>query len=294
MVQQVRKSITALAFFVISAAVSGQPAQAPLTLKPDAPDRYVVVPGDTLWGISERYTDSPWRWPELWNMNKEQIQNPHLIYPGYVILLDRAKGTLTIARPGTEPGTRPGAAPGTGAGARLSPRVRAEPLPPEEIPSMPASVIEPFLTRPLVIEPDGLDRAPTIVATQHDSVLLSAGNAAYVRGIAGSVEESWYVYRRGGPLVDPDTNQTLAYEAIYLGTAQVTRPGEPATVVLSSAVQEVVAGDKLIPATRMLPPNYAPHAPSTNIKGKVMSIYGGMSRGVGEAGTYSIVTINRG
>ena len=75
MVQQVRKSITALAFFVISGAVSGQPAQPPLSLKPDAPDRYVVVPGDTLWGISERYTDSPWRWPELWNMNKEQIQN---------------------------------------------------------------------------------------------------------------------------------------------------------------------------------------------------------------------------
>jgi len=84
MVQQVRKSITALAFFVISGTVSGQAAQAPLSLKPDAPDRYVVVPGDTLWGISERYTDSPWRWPELWNMNKEQIQNPHLIYPGYV------------------------------------------------------------------------------------------------------------------------------------------------------------------------------------------------------------------
>src|SRR5256886_11784288 len=139
MVQQVRKSITALAFFVISAAVSGQPAQAPLTLKPDAPDRYVVVPGDTLWGIPERYTDSPWRWPELWNMNKEQIQNPHLIYPGYVILLDRAKGTLTIARPGTEPGTRPAAAPGTGPGARLSPPVRPEPLPPEEIPTIPPS-----------------------------------------------------------------------------------------------------------------------------------------------------------
>src|SRR2546430_10073014 len=147
-------------------------------------------------------------------MTRDQFRTPHLIYPGHVTLLDRAKAPLTIARRGTEPGRRPGAAPGTGAGVRLSPRVRAEPLPPEEIPSIPASVIEPFLTRPLVIEPDGLDRAPTIVATQHDSVLLSAGNTAYVRGIAGSVEESWYVYRRGGPLVDPDTNQTPAYEAV--------------------------------------------------------------------------------
>jgi hypothetical protein len=300
MVQQVRKSITALAFFVISGAVSGQPAQAPLTLKPDAPERYVVVPGDTLWGISERYTDSPWRWPELWNMNKEQIQNPHLIYPGYVILLDRAKGTLSIAQPGTgtEPGPRPGAAPETGApqpsgSVKLGPRVRAELLRREEIPSIPASVIEPFLTRPLVIEPDGLDNAPTIVATQANSVLLSAGNTAYVRGIAGSGDETWYVYRRGKPLVDPETNQTLAYEAIYLGTARVTRAGDPATVVLTSAVQEVGAGDKLVAANVVQPLNYAPHSPATLLKGRVMSIYGGLGK-VGEAGPLSVITINRG
>jgi hypothetical protein len=277
---------------------SGQLAQAPLTLKPDAPERYVVVPGDTLWGISERYTDSPWRWPELWNMNKEQIQNPHLIYPGYVILLDRAKGTLSIAPPSTEPGSRPGAAPETGAqqpsgSVKLGPRVRAGALPREEIPSIPASVIEPFLTRPLVIEPDGLDKAPTIVATQANSVLLSAGNSAYVRGIAGSVEENWYVYRRGKPLVDPDTNQTLAYEAIYLGTARVTRAGDPATVVLTSAVQEVGAGDKLVAANVVQPLNYAPHPPATFLKGRVMSIYSGLGK-VGEAGPLSVITINRG
>src|SRR6185295_4455147 len=104
---QLRKSITALVFFLISGALWAQPAKppsAPLALKQDAPDRYVVVPGDTLWGISGRYTDSPWRWPELWGMNREQIQNPHLIYPGYVILLDRARGRLTIGAPGA-PGT---------------------------------------------------------------------------------------------------------------------------------------------------------------------------------------------
>jgi hypothetical protein len=294
MVQQLCKSITVLGFFLLSGAAHAQAPTAPLALKPDAPDRYVVVPGDTLWGISERYTDSPWRWPELWGLNRDQIRNPHLIYPGYVILLDRARGTLSIG--GTEPvppgGTTPSTAAAPGS-TKLGPRIRVESLAKQEIPSIPSAVIEPFLTRPLVVEPGGLDKAPTIIATQSDRVVLASGNYAYVRGIKGSKEESWYVYRQGGPLVDPDTNQTLAHEAIYLGTAEVTRPGDPATVVLTSAVQEVGAGDKLIAAGKPQPITYAPHAPDSQIRGRVISIYGGLGR-VGEAGPHAIISINRG
>jgi hypothetical protein len=319
MVQQVGKSIIALVFLV-SGSVLGQAPSAPLAIKPDAPDRYVVVPGDTLWGISQRYTDSPWRWPELWNMNKEQIRNPHLIYPGYVILLDRERGSLSIAQPGAQPGSeqQPGAEqkPGTerpapvapstagrepsspssrqAAGAvKLEPRVRAESLARQEIPSIPPSAIEPWLSRPLVVEPDGLEKAPTIIATQADRVVLATGNSAYVRGIGASKDDTWYVYRRGGPLVDPDTNKTLAYEAIYLGTAQLTRPGDPATVLLTSSVQEVEAGDKLVAAGRPQPINYAPRAPSAKLRGRVIGIYGGVAQ-VGEAGPQQIISINRG
>ena len=317
MVQQLRKSITTLVFLV-SGATWAQAPTSPLAIKPEAPDRYIVVPGDTLWGISQRYTDSPWRWPELWNMNKEQIRNPHLIYPGYVLLLDRERGQLTIAQPGgtgareSEPGSsapESGApttgAPTTGApttGApttttdpsivKLTPHLRAESLARQGIPSIPANLIEPFLTRPLVIEPDGLDKAPTIVGTQTDRVIIAAGNSAYVRGIGSSKEDTWYVYRRGGALVDPDTNQTLGYEAIYLGTAQVTRPGDPATIVLTTAVREVGAGDKLVAASRPQAISYAPHAPGTKINGRIMSIYG--SGRVGEAGPQAIITVNRG
>ncbi|OAI51125.1 hypothetical protein AYO46_08710 [Betaproteobacteria bacterium SCGC AG-212-J23] len=305
----------------MSGATWAQAPTAPLAIKPDAPDRYIVVPGDTLWGISQRYTDSPWRWPDLWNMNKDQIRNPHLIYPGYVLILDRERGQLTIAQPGTPstsardgepagtdgsaqtppastPATTPAPTPtatapsGDPSLVKLSPHLRAESLARQGIPSIPANLIEPFLTRPLVIEPDGLDKAPTIVATQTDRVIISAGNSAYVRGIGSSKEETWFVYRRGRALVDPDTNQTLGYEATYLGTAQVTRPGDPATITLTSAVQEVGAGDKLIAASRPQAINYAPHAPGTKINGRIMSIYGGGR--VGEAGPQSIVTVNRG
>ena len=295
MVQQLRKSITALAFFAVSGLAAAQAPSAPLTLRADAPERYVVVPGDTLWGISQRYTDSPWRWPELWGLNKDQIRNPHLIYPGNVILLDRASGRLSIG--GGAPG-KPGATTSEGTASargtmKLEPRIRSQALDKEGVPSIPAALIEPFLTRPLIVEPDGLEKAPTIIATQTDRVILAAGNTAYVRGISGAKEDTWYVYRRGSPLVDPDTNQTLAYEAIYLGTAQLTRPGDPATVLLTTAVQEVEAGDKLVAAARPQSLNYVPHAPTSQIHGRIMGIYGGVSQ-VGEAGPQSIITINRG
>ena len=289
MVQQLRKSITALAFFAISGTAAAQAPSAPLTLRPDAPDRYVVVPGDTLWSISQRYTDSPWRWPELWGFNKDQIRNPHLIYPGEVIVLDRARGQLTVGA-AAAPTPAPSGAPGS---VKLGPRVRMESLAKEQIPSIPAAIIEPFLSRPLIVEPDGLDNAPTIVGTQADRVVLAAGNSAYVRGIGASKEETWYVYRRGVPLIDPDSNQTFAYEAIYLGTAHLERGGNPATVLLTSAVQEVGAGDKLVAAGRPQVISYAPRAPATNIRGRVMAIYGGVSK-VGEAGPQSIISINRG
>ena len=68
-------------------------------LAPNAPERYTVKSGDTLWDLSGMYLTSPWRWPELWGMNKTQIKNPHLIYPGQALVLvkDGDRARLQIA-----------------------------------------------------------------------------------------------------------------------------------------------------------------------------------------------------
>jgi hypothetical protein len=283
MYQQWRKSITTLVFVLSGAVAAGAAAQAPkgsISLKPDAPERYTVVPGDTLWSIAQRYTDSPWRWSELWNLNKDDIKNPHRIYPGNVIVLDRARGQLAMD----------GGASGT---VKLSPRVRAESTAARAVPSIPPAAIEPFLTRPLVVEPDGLDAAPTVVATEESRMILESGNRAFVRGIGDSKETEWFVYRRGPALVDAEAKTTLGYEAIYLGSARVVRGGDPAVVQLTAVTAEVAVGDKLVPAGKPEIPSYAPRAPVSQISGRVLSIYGGGTK-VGEAGNSSVISISQG
>ena len=116
-------------------------APAPLVLKPDYPERYVVQKGDTLWDISGRLLEDPWHWPELWQQNT-YIENPHLIYPGDVLSLVYIDGRPTLQVQRAEP-VRPT--------VNLSPRVRVEELD-RAIPAIPLDVIRPFLQRPRVVD----------------------------------------------------------------------------------------------------------------------------------------------
>lgn len=311
------KSSTAL-FLALALGLSVASAQQPdprqtgnvLGIRADAPDQYVVQRGDTLWGIAGKFLSEPWLWPDIWRLNKDQIRNPHLIYPGNVVRLDRATGTLSIVR--------------------VEPQIRVEPLAAEAIPTIPLKVIEPFLARPLVIERGGLDKAPQIVAAEEGRFNIGAGARAYVDGLGNTKEALWQVYRPGNALVDPDTNQALGYEAIYLGAARVTRPGgknrsgklEPTTVQILSAVQEISEGDRLVVAPRPQVFSFAPRAPEQPVRARIMSIYDGrndarfdyygtspVTQGVligrttqaeqqqlygGETGNLSIVSLNKG
>ena len=263
-------------------------------LKEDAPDRYVVVPGDTLWGISGRFLKDAWKWPEVWRMNQEQVRNPHRIYPGDVIVLDRsgAELQLRLLKPGESSPAAAAAAAAAGRDTvRLSPRVRAEPLADKAIPAISPSVIEPFLSKPLVVGQDELDSAPRVLATQENRVAIGAGNVAYVEGLAYDKGDLWQVFRRGDALVDPDNNEILGYVATYLGDARVIRRGDPATVEITKSVQEIYTGDRLLPAAKEKPTfSYVPRAPWRPVRGRIMSTYGNM----GETGPTGIVALSKG
>lgn len=263
--------ISALLLSFSTACAMAQDAKS-LQLADEAPDRHIVVPGDTLWGISGKFLKEPYRWPELWRMNKDQVKNPHRIYPGQVLVLDRS---------GKDPQLKLET-------ARLEPKVYAENLT-GAISSIPQSVIEPFLSQPLIVDEEGLNSAPKIIATQEDRVYVGAGGRAYVSGMASKASQ-WQIYRPAKPILDPETKETLGYEAFYLGTARRTVEGEPATIEILTAKQEVGLHDRLTPATRPELISYAPHAPTRQIQGQIASIYGGVKEG----GRNSVITLNRG
>src|SRR5882672_1289235 len=289
-----QKSITALLALCLAGTAWLALAQGDLQVKDTAPDRYVVQRGDTLWSIATKFLSDQWRWPEIWRMNQEQIRNPHNIFPGDVLVLDRSVSPpqLRIADAGTGAGAGAGPELGVAGGEKLLPRIYTQPLSSEAIPPISPKSIEPFLTQPLLIEEGGLDRAPRIIATEENRVNLGAGNVAYVSGFGGTDAPVWQIYRAGRPLVDPDNQRTLGFEAVFLGNAQVTRSGEPATVQIVNSKKEISAGDRLIPAPPPTIPQYVPHAPSSAVSGRIIGLYDSLATSVG--GRDSIISINRG
>ncbi|KPU91542.1 peptidoglycan-binding protein [Variovorax paradoxus] len=289
-------------------ATAQQTAQAgvPLSeLAPNAPDEYTVKPGDTLWAISRLYLLRPWRWPELWGMNLNEIANPHRIYPGQVLYLDKSGGRARLT-------TRRGVG-GEGGTIKLTPRTRFDSLAGMALPTLNPSLIEPFLSEPIVVDENTLQAAPRIVAGNDSRVLLSRGDRAYARGekdsplleVPGPIQH-FRVFRSATPLKDPGTGEILGYEAQYLGKVQLQR-GEsttvetkddkdyitvvPATVDVIAAREEIRAGDRLLPEPPRQLLSYAPRAPSTQVEGRIVSVYG---NAVQFAAQNQVVAINKG
>jgi len=272
-----------------------------LQVRPDAPDRHIVVKGDTLWDISAKFFNDPWKWPQIWGINKDIVEDPHWIFPGEIILLNRDTNSLSVAQPmgiNNTPNASDSDASNTGAGAnlsdaiKLSPQVRAERSAHDAIPSIPGRAIAPFLSRAIIIEEDGLENAPAIVGTLERRVLLGNNDIAYVRDLPQDKGTLWQVYRPGKKLVDPENDEVLGYEANYLGDAEVEKFADLSTLRINNAVQEIRKGDRLAVTVSQTPSNYLPRAPKNDIAARIISIYG--DAGMTQAGQYSVVTLNKG
>lgn len=281
-----------------SATMASKPAPAPApkpaavtpdVVRPSHPVRYIVRRGDTLWDIAAKFLRDPWVWPEIWSVNP-QIENPHLIYPGDVITLAYVGGKprLQVRRPGA-----PGEARPTGENVeRLEPKVRERPLE-EAIPSIPADAIQQFLTRPRVVSLDELHSAPYILGNYEGRLISAAGNDVFARGFPGGRPDasSYSIFRPGDPLVDPDTGETLGYEAIHVGKAAVRAYGPPSRLEITDSEREILKGDRLLPADREpVHARYVPTVPDQKVDGQIIKLFDAIS----QVATDQIVVINRG
>jgi hypothetical protein len=253
-----------------------------LQLQENRPDRYTVQKGDTLWGISGKFLKQPWRWPEIWRMNREQIKNPHWIYPGDVVVLDQVDGNwrLSLDRPA---GPRPS--------ARLSPSIRVENLESEAIPTIPAGDLAPFLSKPIITATaEGIPNVAKIIAAHDNRVVRGEGDYVYAVNIDEKSGTEWYIYRPGKVLRSYDSKELLGYELRFLGTARVDRFGEVARMEITSAHEEILMDDMLLPAPREELINYVPHAPDKAVDGRIIALDGESH----EVGRNALVTVDRG
>ena len=295
---------------VLALLVLAVPARGDVVaLNPDRPDRYVVQKGDTLWDISKRFLRDPWRWASVWTIN-EQIKNPHLIYPGDIILLTYVDGKpqLSVQRPEkftpvepdtVEPPPTPTTAIEEPAGetpsgmpvVKLRPRAHIESIL-SAIPTISPDAIVPFLTEPLVVSRGELDDAGYVTIGLDDRVALGDGNEFYARGLKKNSKAEYYqIFRQGEKLKHPDTGETLGYEALYLGDARVLEAGDPTKLVVTRVKQEIVPTDRLLEAPEKAAlPYYYPRAPDKKVNGRILSAINGLR----EFGPGTIVAISLG
>jgi hypothetical protein len=257
-------------------------SQSDVRVQDDAPLRYVVKKGDTLWAISKKFLKDPWQWPEVWTTNNTRVTNPHLIYPGEELLLvykDKKPQIVPSGEMAVE-----------NTADKLSPRIRQLPLE-QAIPTIPIAAIRQFLKGPRVVTDDELSRAPYVVEFNELHLAGSAGMGAYVKNLARPLRAGYSVVRRGDAYRDPDTGELLGYEAIPTAEGEVRELGKLSTVQLLSSTREVNVGDRLLPQeSDLFNANFYPHAPNGAVGGRIISVYDGLS----EIGQFQIVTLNRG
>lgn len=257
-----------------------------LNLKANSPSRYVIKSGDTLWNIAAQYLEKPWEWPSLWHANPK-IKNPNRLYPGDVLVLVHSKNKHYIKVLANRV-------------IKLSPNVRATPLA-EAVPAIPLTDLKPFLNESLVLDIDGLSRAPYVVAFVGEHMMGGQGNEAYVKGLHPQFELPkgrsivYSLFRQGKNYEDPITHEALGFKATLVGYARLIAGGEPATILLTSINNGIKILDRvLINNSPEFDFYYHPKAPAVPVTGQIIDMPVGLPNGNCQGAVGNVVVINRG
>ena len=271
-----RTSLQAAADGAGSATTTAAPGAARIAMAPNAPDTYVVKPGDTLWGIAKTFLRDPWYWPEIWQVNP-QVQNPHLIYPGDTLRLVYVDGQprLVLER---------------GNDVHVSPRLRSEPRD-TPIKTIPFQTVAAFMSKPTVLTSDQINSAGYVLTSRDNHEAIAEGNTIYARGLKGAdVGMRYTVVNVGDALRDPDDNSILGYNGIYTGSGRVTRSGDPDDAADDRLRARIRTRRQGAAQQHRRGAGFRAQPARKPLAGRIMAV----SDGVDVIGQYQVVVINRG
>lgn len=291
-------------------AFSTQTLAANLEVRPNAPERYTVKQGDTLWGISGKYLYSPWQWSRLWDANRDQIHNPDLIYPDQVLVLRHVDGEPRLGLEQTD---------GIPV-VKMSPDKEVSGY---GIPAIDVNFYRIFMRHPQIVSRKETAAAPRLLSGPEGRLLYTKGTRVYTKGLK---EPGRYLtYRINKNITDPDTGKFLGQEVAFSGIVRsldytdsaleqrskqagerlkdneyhtrthplITPLRTPSIqpLVVETAISEIQQGDYLMKMPEDTDRfNMMPHEPSRPVQAKIVSVF----EGTRIAGQFQTITIDKG
>jgi len=245
--------VSAVMTLTFSAFVAAEDMQE--TIEHQAGFYYTIQRGDTLWDLSDKFFDTPWMWPELWQEN-EQIPNPHWIYPGERIRLFQKQGkdTFTFEVPELEEPMAQESSADTDLDQTASAEVEAAPPPKDTVYYIYPSIDAVGFIRKEQVSPLGF-----IFKIKDDKVLVSEGDMVYItyadKDTLPIMQGGRYtVFRKLNPTRDRKRNKQLGGQYYILGIVEVTRK-EPDFVIarVVKSFRSIAVNDFILPYQRRSP-----------------------------------------
>ncbi|MFQ5328926.1 MAG: LysM peptidoglycan-binding domain-containing protein [Thermodesulfobacteriota bacterium] len=206
---------------------------------------YTIIKGDTLWDISERFLEDPFKWPVLWKHNT-YIRNPHLIYPGDTVKIT-PQGIEVIARKGRGFDYLPEGLKVTKLEAPVE-KVSPPPVVVEQPPSVTVRV--PVGGGAGFVSKEEFNASGVILKPKEQAILLGQGDvvfASFAGGTETAVGDRLSIYTTGEKVRHPVSGRKVGYITEMLGIGEVTSAGKPVEVRIETAYREIEKGAKLKP-----------------------------------------------